>query len=280
MLYQLSHVRVSHADYRRLSVGLHAPFRLRASGNHARPHRHLVEHRGSVEDDQSPAGAGRRPLALGLLGRVGTRIPIDLRSLIDPSHTALLTVEVQEAVVGARAALPALSEAVAASDMLPNIAALARAARAVGVPVVHCTAESRADGFGANRNSKLFAVAAKARTGKPAPPGVFDVHADVGASPTDIVLPRLHGASPMAGTSLDTVLRNEGITTIVATGVSVNVALLGLVFDAVNRAYQVVVPRDAVCGVDPGYVNAVLENTVSLLATLTTTKDVLGVWNA
>lgn len=211
---------------------------------------------------------------------VGTRIPIDLRDLVEPSRTALLTVEVQEATVGSRAALPALAEAVASSDMLPNIAALARRARTVGVPVVHCTAESRPDGFGANRNSKLFALAAKARTGAPAPPGTFAVHPAIGPEPTDLVLPRLHGASPMAGTSLDAVLRNEGISTVVVTGVSVNVAVLGLVFEAVNRAYQVVVPRDAVCGVDRSYVDAVLANTVSLLATVTTTRDVLRAWSA
>jgi nicotinamidase-related amidase len=189
-----------------------------------------------------------------------------------------LTVEVQEVVVGRGSVLPALADAVAASDMLPNIAALARAARNAGVPVVHCTAEGRPDGFGANRNAKLFAVANKARTGTPAPAGTFAVHADVGAEPSDIVLPRIHGASPMAGTSLDTVLRNEGITTIVATGVSMNVALLGLVFDAVNRAYQVVVPRDAVAGVDANYVDAVLDNTVPLLGTVTTTAAVIEAW--
>jgi nicotinamidase-related amidase len=173
-----------------------------------------------------------------------------------------------------------LADAVAASGILPNIAALARAARAAGVPVVHCTAESRPDGFGANRNAKLFAVANKARTGKPAPPGAFAVHADVGAEPSDVVLPRIHGASPMAGTSLDTVLRNEGITTIVATGVSMNVALLGLVFDAVNRAYQVVVPRDAVTGVDADYANAVLDNTVAILGTVSTTAEIIDAWTA
>jgi nicotinamidase-related amidase len=186
---------------------------------------------------------------------------------------------VQEAVVGERAALPALADAVHATDMLPNIATLARAARAAGVPVVHCTAEFRSDGFGANRNSKLFAATRKARRAGPAPAGAFDVHAAVGAEPTDIVLPRIHGASPMTGTSLDTVLRNEGVTTIVATGVSVNVALLGLVFEAVNRAYQVVVPRDAVCGVDADYVDAVLDNTISMLGTVTTTSTVVDAWS-
>jgi biuret amidohydrolase len=186
---------------------------------------------------------------------------------------------VQEAVVGKRASMPALAEAVAASEMLPNIASLARSARAANVPVVHCTAEFRADGFGANRNSRLFAAARRARTSQPAAPGALDVHAGVGAEPSDIVMPRIHGASPMSGTSLDTVLRNEGVTTIVATGVSVNVALLGLVIEAVNRAYQVVVPRDAVCGVPEDYADAVLNNTVALLATLTTTRELVDIWS-
>ncbi len=182
-------------------------------------------------------------------------------------------------VVGRSAALPALAEAVAASEMLPNIARLARAARTAGVPVVHCTAEFRGDGFGGNRNARLFAAARKGRSGAgKAPPGIFDVHPDVGPEPTDVVLPRLHGASPMTGTSLDTVLRNEGVTTIVATGVSMNVALLGLVFEAVNRAYQVVVPRDAVCGVDAAYVDAVLDNTVAFLATVTTADELVKIW--
>ena len=188
--------------------------------------------------------------------------------------------EVQEIVVGRGGVLPALGEAVAKSDLLANISALGRAARAIGVPVVHCTAESRADGFGANRNAKLFAVANKGRTGKPYPEGVFDLHPGVGAEPNDILLSRIHGLSPMAGTSLDAVLRNEGVTTIVATGVSMNIAVLGLVFDAVNRAYQVVVPRDAVAGVDESYVNAVLDNTVSLIATVTTTAELLDVWSS
>ena len=186
----------------------------------------------------------------------------------------------QNVVVGHGGVLPALGEAVAQTDMLANIAALSRAARAAGIPVVHCTAEGRPDGFGANRNAKLFAVANKSRGGKPAPEGAFDLHPDIGAEPTDIVLPRIHGLSPMAETSLDTVLRNEGITTIVATGVSMNVAVLGLVFDAVNRAYQVVVPRDAVAGVDQRYADSVLDNTVSMIATVTTTAELLDIWGA
>ena len=66
---------------------------------------------------------------------------------------------------------------------------------------------------------------------------------------------------------------------IVATGVSVNVALLATVIEGVNRAYQVVVPRDAVAGVGAEYVEAVLDNTIALLATLTTTQELVDLWS-
>jgi nicotinamidase-related amidase len=69
-----------------------------------------------------------------------------------------------------------------------------------------------------------------------------------------------------------------GVTTIVAVGVSVNVAIQNLAFDAVNNGYQVVIPRDAVAGLPQDYVDAVFANTLSLVATLTTTADVLGAW--
>jgi biuret amidohydrolase len=48
--------------------------------------------------------------------------------------------------------------------------------------------------------------------------------------------------------------------------------------DAVNLGYQVVVPRDAVAGVPSSYADAVLDNTVSLLAEVVTTADVLAAW--
>jgi nicotinamidase-related amidase len=201
----------------------------------------------------------------------------DVAELVAPGHTALLTVEVQRGVVGERSVLPALAAAVASGGVLERIARLCRAARAVGVPVLHCTAESRPDGLGANHNARLFALARK--SGPPRPgSGAFDVHPSVGVEATDFVLPRLHGVSPMAGTSLDAILRNLDVTTIVATGVSVNVAVLGLTFDAVNRGYQVVLVRDATAGVGDDYVDAVYSNTLSLLATVTTADEVLASW--
>lgn len=207
---------------------------------------------------------------------------LDLKSLVAPERTALVTVEVQDGVVGEHSLLPDLARA--ADPILPTIAALASAARSVGIPVVHCTFDARADGLGANRNTRLFAAMRKRRG---AEGGVREsghelhrgtVHAAIGATDGDLIMARLHGLSPMTSTSLDPVLRNLGVTTIIATGVSLNVAILGFAFEAVNLGYQFVLPRDAVAGVDAAYVDALLEHTFSLLATITTSAAIEDAW--
>jgi nicotinamidase-related amidase len=205
-------------------------------------------------------------------------VPLDLAELVAPAHTALLTIEVQEDVVGEGSILPDL--AAAATTMVPTIAALARAARTAGVVVVHGTAETRPDRLGANVNARLFAATSKRRErGQPGPPPRAVLHHGLGAEPGDLVMPRLHGLSALHDTGVDSALRNAGVSTIVVTGVSVNVAVLATVMDAVDRSYQVVVPRDAVTGVGAEYVDAVLDNTIALLATVTTSAALVDAWS-
>ena len=97
---------------------------------------------------------------------------------------------------------------------------------------------------------------------------------------TDIELTRYHGVGPMTGTDLDSVLRNLNITTIVGVGVSVNIAIQNFVMDAVNRSYQFVLPRDAVAGFPREYAESIIDNTLALLTTVTTTDAVVQAWNA
>jgi nicotinamidase-related amidase len=95
---------------------------------------------------------------------------------------------------------------------------------------------------------------------------------------TDYVLTRYHGISPFHGTELDQLLRNLGVRTVVATGVSVNVGVLAMTIEAVNAGYQVVIPREAITGTPDAYVEAVLDNTLRLLATITPVDDVVAAW--
>jgi nicotinamidase-related amidase len=208
-----------------------------------------------------------------------TAVPLDLTELVAAPHTALVLQEVQNGVVGEQSALPALAREAAAVGLVGHCAELAAAARAKGVSVVHCTAETRPDGLGGNRNARLFLGVKKSPV--PLTPGTPAVEPcpEIGVEPRDLVLPRYHGLGPMTGTQLDSVLRNLGVTTIVGVGVSLNVGMPNFAFDAVNRGYQFVLPTDAVAGFPPEYGAAVLEHTMRLVATLTTTAAVVEAWS-
>ncbi|MEY3360309.1 MAG: hypothetical protein RL531_28 [Actinomycetota bacterium] len=203
---------------------------------------------------------------------------LDLAALVAPAHTALVLQEVQNGVVGEPSALPALAEACRAVDLVGHCAALAARARAVGVPVLHCTAETREDLRGANRNARLFKGVLKAPVRLLPGSEAVRVPEAIGVAPEDIVLPRYHGLGPITGTQLDHILRNLGVTTIVGVGVSVNIGMTDFAFSAVNHGYQFVMPRDAVAGVPATYADAVIDNTLALVTTVTTTAEVLAAW--
>ncbi len=199
-----------------------------------------------------------------------------LAEIAAPAHTAIVTQECQGAVIGPDAGLAQLADE-ARRVALPNITRLLPAARAAGLRVVHCTVQRRPDGLGSNHNAKIFAIGRGEVNILPGTPGAA-VLPELGPEPTDLVLSRWHGIGPMGGTDLDAVLRNLGVSTIVVVGVSLNLAIPNVVMDAVNSAYRVVVPRDAVAGIPTDYGNAIIDNMLSLLATITTTDDLINAW--
>ncbi len=200
-----------------------------------------------------------------------------LADLAAPAHTAIVTQECQGAVIGPDAGLVQLAEE-ARRVALPNISRLLPVARAAGVRVVHCVVQRRPDGLGSNHNAKIFAIGRGEVNILPGTPGAA-VLPELGPEPTDLVLSRWHGVGPMGGTDLDAVLRNLGVSTIVVVGVSLNIAIPNIVMDAVNAAYRVIVPRDAVAGIPTEYGNAIIDNTLSLLATITSTDDLVQTWS-
>jgi nicotinamidase-related amidase len=101
---------------------------------------------------------------------------------------------------------------------------------------------------------------------------------DFGPKPEDIVIPRLHGLTPFTSTSLDQTIRNLGATSVIPIGVSINIGILGLVLSAVDLGYQVVIPTDAIAGVPLEYGEMLLDGTLSLLSTLTTTASIIKNW--
>jgi len=184
--------------------------------------------------------------------------------------------ECQEGVIGATG-LGDLPAAVQRNGTVGHIRRLLDAARAHRVPVFHLLAARRADHGGSSANCRLLGLGRKSEPlldGSPRQRPLPELQ----PQPGDYVLTRLHGVSPFHGSELDPLLRNLGVRTVVATGVSVNIAITALTIEAVNNGYQVVLPRDAVAGTPDDYVDAVFRHTLRLLATATTTAAVLEAW--
>ncbi|MFI9257609.1 cysteine hydrolase [Streptomyces sioyaensis] len=201
-----------------------------------------------------------------------------LGAALDPATTVLLTVECQRGVVGPDSALPELAEAARTSGALANVARLVAAAHDAGVQVLHAIAERRPDGRGASHNARLFKAAERLPVQQLAGSTAVRVADPIPVTEDDLVVRRLHGLSPIAGTEVDALLRNLGCRTLVVTGVSANVAVPNAVFDAVNLGYTAVVPADAIAGVPAEYTPAMVRNTLALVATVTTTEEVLTSW--
>ena len=204
---------------------------------------------------------------------------MDLQELVAPDHTALCIVECQNGVVGPESSMPAVADAVAAAGLLPRLGGLAVAARSAGVRVVHSTFHSRADLWGGNRNSRLFAAGRKADVqqlvGTPAVQPAPELGLD---SDLDVVLPRSHGLSADSGSGLSAMLRNEGTTTVVVVGVTLNLAIPNTVFDLVNAGFQVVVPTDGSVATTEGYGDQVLVHSLAYVSTITDVATLSEAW--
>jgi len=186
---------------------------------------------------------------------------------------AVVTNECQRGAIGDLALWPALRHA--AAPMVGKLARLLAASRNAGVPVCHLVAVRRPDMKAANRNAPLFETSVRKRNLVRGTESA-ELLPELGPEPSDVVLEKTHGVASVRSTGLDNVLRNLGVDTVVITGVSLNVAIPSLVFEAVNLGYRVLVPSDAVAGVPDDFARDVVRYSLSLVATITTTDHVIA----
>lgn len=207
-----------------------------------------------------------------------------LRVTVDPAHTVVITNELQKGIVGDEAILAALPVAVREAGILPVAGRVCAAARARGVRVLHAVVEERFDGAGQSLNCRIFALGAKRRAevgygpidaGRPG----AEIVDELDVQPVDIKMSRIHGMTAFTGTELDAVVRNLGGRTVVIMGVSVNLGVLGTALSACDLGYQVVIVRDAVCGIPKEYADAVLENSLSMIATIVDADELIAAWS-
>ncbi len=194
----------------------------------------------------------------------------------NPATTALLVIECQNGVVGRDSVLPALAEA--AAPIFPIINRLAAGARAAGVLVAYLIYLPVLGNRSSNRKPPMQRfVAPQMADWTPGHPAILVVP-EIETDERDLVLIRHSGLSPVHGTETFEVLRNIGITTLVLTGVSTNIAIPVSATGAVDEGFDVIVPRDAVAGTPREHHDSMLDNTIRMLATMTTADELLEAW--
>jgi len=169
---------------------------------------------------------------------------------------------------------PALYEQALSRGIAAKIAALARAFRARSLPVVFLHAIHRADYAGVPMNNALAAHVKRLGALRE---GTKQVEPAQGLEPepSDFVVRRDFGMAAFYCTTIDALLRNLGIQTVVLAGVSTNLAIPGMTIACVDRAYQVVIPEDCTAGSSAEVHEFVLKQLLAPLATITTSAQLI-----
>lgn len=199
-----------------------------------------------------------------------------IKSLAGGQKAALIVNECQVGILDPKYAMfPALARQVEERGMVANIAALAAAFRAKGLPVLFTPAILRRDMADKMVNTLISAMSVKA--GRMVA-GNVETNYMPGLEPTeaDFEIQRGSGLIAFHGTTLDLTLRRLQVQTVVVTGVSTNVAIPGLVMAATDHGYHAVVPEDCIAGSDPETHRTIVDQQLRMLATITTKDEVIA----
>lgn len=157
---------------------------------------------------------------------VAQETPWQLSDSIDLSKTAVLVVDV---LGGSNPVLPALEE------MVANSAAITKAARAAGVPVIF---SDDAHIPGLDRELELWGNHGIAGTEDAQPAALLD------ACDNDYIIPKRR-YDGFFQTDLDLTLRELGVDTLIVVGADTNICVLQTLAGAYFRGYKTVVAADA-----------------------------------
>jgi nicotinamidase-related amidase len=168
-----------------------------------------------------------------------------------------------------------LANQASSRGIIDRLAVLAKGFRAAGRPVVYTTIVPRADFAGFTANCVILGLLKKQRVVVEGSPAAA-LHPGLHPEDSDFVSQRIHGLTPFHGTELEPTLRAMGVDTVVVTGVSTNLGVPGACLEAINRGFQVVVAEDCTAGAWPEAHEFQVTNTLPLLATMTTSDELLG----
>jgi nicotinamidase-related amidase len=204
---------------------------------------------------------------------------VDLADLVQPDTTIVLTQECQRGIIGdlGQGVLPGAAHDV---GLVEKVGRIVQAGRDAGCRVLHCVAEGRPDNPASADNAPILRAGKRSgSTGEWDPRGM-EIVDGIDVADTDITSVRTVQMSPIIGTEVPTILRNLGVKTVVAVGVSANLGIPNVAIDCANLGFEVVIPRDAIVGFPLDYVDAVVKNTLAMVAKICTTDQLVEIWSA
>ncbi len=203
----------------------------------------------------------------------------DLSEVIEPAHTALLAIDVQNdfCAPGGHTEARLGRDVAACQAVVEPIEGLAAAARRAGVPVIWIKADYDRAYLSppiharqvARGMEKAYCVSGTWGA------GFYRVSPEDG----DLVIEK-HRHSAFAGTELDQMLRDRGIRTVAVAGVQTHVCVESTLRDASARGYYVVVPRDCVGSYDRDLHDKTLRCVEMHFGEVVESADLVARWRA
>jgi nicotinamidase-related amidase len=208
-------------------------------------------------------------------------MPFDPTPFLDPAVCGVVVFECQQMVIGANGPYPGLIRSVRDGGMLDRLATLLDEARDAGATVCYCTVTGRPGGLGAAKTPMSDRNRAAAQSGGTATAVEVDrsIVPELAPGPKDIIVERSHGMSGFHGTELDTCLREMGVQTVIPTGVSANMGIIGTSIEAVNHGYRLVFASDCIAGDPPEYTEQMMKYSYRNLGYVTTAADIADAWH-
>lgn len=181
---------------------------------------------------------------------------------LDPNKTALVLIDLQNAIVGMN------TEPHTAAQVVENSKRLAEAFRAHGASVVYVRVDL-------NNFLKLPVDQPHNMGDTPPPPVASEIAATAGFRPGDILLTKRHWGA-FAGTDLEHQLKTRGVDTVVLTGISTNAGVESTARQGTGLGFGFVLVEDACAGHDAEQHRFAFEKTFPRLARVRITDEVIA----
>ena len=197
---------------------------------------------------------------------------------IDPKKSALIIQDLQNDVImpgGAFTASdgPGPAEHAKSQKVVANARAIAAAARAAGMPVIHVWYVVDKGAPGLKLNAPLFEAVASGALVR----GSWGAAPVTGLEPKrgDLVVEKMR-MNAFHDTNLDTLLRGFGVDTLVITGAWTNFSIEHTARHAADAGYRAVVVTDGTSTINDEWQDAALNYALQNIAERVPTKDVVA----